>query len=462
MIPTFAIVGRPNVGKSTLFNVLTRSRAALVADQPGLTRDRQYGKGQMDGRDYWVVDTGGLDETTEPLTQLAIQQTLLAVTAADKVLFLVDGRSGLTALDENIAQHLRQFNKPLHLVINKTEGLNNDLVSADFHRLGISPMHLIAAAHQRGIQKLMTSVLADFPVVDTPPLDTTSTHIRVAIVGRPNVGKSTLVNRLLGYERVIVSEQAGTTRDSIDVPFERDGQHYTLIDTAGIRRRAKVTEVVEKFSVIKTLQTVDSAHVVLMLLDAREGATEQDANLLGDILESGRALVLAVNKWDGLDVSQREHVRYHLSRRLHFVDFAAIHFISARHGTEVGNLFPSITAAYAAAHCSVSTAQLNEMLQQAVADHAPPLVRGRRIKLRYIHQAGQNPPRFIVHGNQVDDMPVGYKRYLVNAFREKLGLVGTPVRFEFKQGDNPYEGRKNTLTLRQLKKRQRLLRHVKS
>ncbi|OQW94521.1 MAG: ribosome biogenesis GTPase Der [Beggiatoa sp. IS2] len=460
MIPTLAIVGRPNVGKSTLFNALTQTRAALVADQPGLTRDRQYGKGQINGRIYWVIDTGGFCETTELLAPLVVQQALLAIQAADKVLFLVDGREGLTPLDESIAQQLRRLSKPLHLVINKTEGLDNTLVSADFHRLGIASMHSIAAAHRRGIKTLIENVLADFPEAEAPP--ETQTGIKVAIVGRPNVGKSTLVNRLLGYERVIVSDQAGTTRDSIYVPFERDGQCYTLIDTAGIRRRAKVTEVIEKFSVIKTLQTIDSTHVVIMLLDAREGATEQDASLLGSILESGRALVMAVNKWDGLDASQREHIRYHLSRRLHFVDFAQTHFISALHGTEVGHLFPSIIAAYQSAHCPLNTAQLNDALQQAVADHPPPLIHGRRIKLRYVHQAGHNPPLFIVHGNQVNEIPTVYERYLINTFRKKFALVGTPIRFEFKQGENPYEGRKNTLTLHQLKKRQRLLRHVKS
>ncbi len=458
MLPTITIVGRPNVGKSTLFNTLTKTRDALVADQPGLTRDRKIGRGRIGGRDYWLIDTGGLSEEGEPILEHITQQALLAVQEADCVLFLVDGRADLTAADESIAQNLRQFNTPIHLVINKTEGLQKEIVSAEFHRLGFGEIHAISAAHRRGIDTLMEKVLSAFPQM---PPEISPDGIKVAIIGRPNVGKSTLVNRMLGYERVITYDEPGTTRDSIFIPFEREGQLYTLIDTAGVRRRSKVFETIEKFSVIKALQAIEAANVVIMLLDAREGMTDQDANLLGNIVDAGRALVIAVNKWDGLERSQREQVRYNLSRKLHFIDFAKIHYISALHGSGVGNLFGSIKAAWHAAHRQIKTPRLNQILQDAVMAHPPPLIRGRRVKLRYVHQGGHNPPLFVIHGNQVNSLPGGYKRYLINIFREAFDLEGTPIGLEFKQSENPYEGRKNTLTPRQRKKRQRLMQHVK-
>jgi len=460
MLPTITIVGRPNVGKSTLFNALTKTRDALVADQPGLTRDRKIGRGRVGGRDYWLIDTGGLSEEGDPILEHITQQALLAVQEADCVLFLVDGRADLSAADESLAQNLRQSNTPIHLVINKTEGLQKELVSAEFHRLGFGEIHAISAAHRRGIDTLMEKVLSAFPKMqpDNSPDDTS---IKVAIIGRPNVGKSTLVNRMLGYERVITYDQPGTTRDSIFIPFEREGQLYTLIDTAGVRRRTKVFETIEKFSVIKALQAIEAAHVVIMLLDAREGMTDQDANLLGNVLDAGRALVIAVNKWDGLEQSQREQVRYNLSRKLHFIDFAKIHYISALHGSGVGNLFGSVKAAWYAAHRQIKTPRLNQILQEAVMAHPPPLIRGRRVKLRYVHQGGHNPPLFVIHGNQVNSLRGAYKRYLINTFREAFALEGTPIGLEFKQSENPYEGRKNTLTPRQRKKRQRLMQHVK-
>ncbi len=461
LLPTIAIVGRPNVGKSTLFNALTKTREALVADQPGLTRDRKFGRGRVGERDYWLIDTGGLGEKSDAILERITQQALLAVQEADCVLFLVDGRADLTAADENLAQSLRQLNTPIHLVINKTENLPKELVSAEFHRLGFGEIHTIAAAHRQGIETLMTTVLAAFPESQTSPDDTPNTGIKVAIIGRPNVGKSTLVNRLLGYERVITFDQPGTTRDSIFIPFEREGQLYTLIDTAGVRRRAKVSETIEKFSVIKALQAIEAANVVIMLLDGREGMTDQDANLLGIVLDSGRALVIAVNKWDGLEPKHREQVRYHLDRKLHFIDFVKIHFISALHGSGVGNLFGSVKAVWNAAQCQINTARLNQVLQDAIAAHAPPLVRGRRVKLRYAHQGGHNPPLFVIHGNQVNALPASYQRYLINSFREAFALEGTPIRLEFKQGENPYQGRKNVLTPRQRQKRQRLIQHVK-
>jgi GTP-binding protein len=461
MLPTITIVGRPNVGKSTLFNALTQTRDALVADQPGLTRDRKIGRGRVGERDYWLVDTGGLGEEGDIILEHITQQAFLAVQEADCVLFIVDGRADLSAADENLAQTLRQFNTPIHLVINKTEGLQQELVSAEFHQLGFGEIHTISAAHRRGIETLMKKVLSAFPPQETQADESPDSGIKMAIIGRPNVGKSTLVNRMLGYERVITSNQPGTTRDSIFVPFEREGQLYTLIDTAGVRRRSKVYETIEKFSVIKALQAIEAAHVVIMLLDAREGMTDQDANLLGNVLDSGRALVIAVNKWDGLEQSQREQVRYNLSRKLHFIDFAKIHYISALHGSGVGNLFGSVKAAWYAAHRQINTARLNKILQDAVTAHPPPLVHGRRVKLRYVHQGGHNPPLFLIHGNQVNALPSAYKRYLINTFREAFALEGTPIRLEFKQGENPYEGRKNTLTPRQRKKRQRLMQHVK-
>ena len=462
MLSTIAIVGRPNVGKSTLFNALTKTRDALVADQPGLTRDRKFGKGRVGAQEHWLIDAGGLAEKDNAILEHITQQAEIAIQEADCILFLVDGRAGLSAADENIAQSLRQFNTPIHLVLNKTEGLQRDIVSTDFHRLGFENIHTISAAHRRGIESLMGKVLSTFPQEETEETEETpEAGIKVAILGRPNVGKSTLVNRMLGYERVITFDQPGTTRDSIFIPFERDGQLYTLIDTAGVRRRAKVCETIEKFSVIKALQAIDSANVVIMLLDAREGMTDQDANLLGHVLDAGRALVIAVNKWDGLDQTHKEQVRYNLTRKLHFIDFAKVHFISALHGSGVGNLFGSVQAANTAAHCRINTARLNQVLEHAISTHAPPLVRGRRVKLRYAHQGGHNPPIFVIHGNQVKSLPGAYKRYLINKFRETFALEGTPIYLELKQGENPYEGRKNLLTQRQVKQRQRLIRYVK-
>ncbi len=458
MLPTITIVGRPNVGKSTLFNALTKTRDALVADQPGLTRDRKLGLGRVGDSNYWVIDTGGLAEKDDAIVEHITQQALLAIQEANCVLFIVDGRAGLTAADENIAQSLRQFNTQIYLVINKTEGMQRELVSAEFYRLGLGEIYTISAAHRQGIDMLMEEVLSSFPPQEIVPPDA---GIKIAIIGRPNVGKSTLVNRMLGYERVISFDQPGTTRDSIFIPFERDGQSYTLIDTAGVRRRAKVSETIEKFSVIKALQAIEAANVVIILLDAREGMTDQDANLLGNVLDAGRALVIAVNKWDGLEQKRREQVRYHLTRKLHFIDFAKVHYISALHGSGVGHLFDSVKAACYAANRQINTARLNQVLQDAIATHAPPLIRGRRVKLRYVHQGGHNPPRFVIHGNQVNALPGAYKRYLINTFREVFTLEGTPIQLEFKQGENPYEGRKNILTPRQRKKRQRLMQHVK-
>lgn len=461
MNPVIALVGRPNVGKSTLFNWLTKTRDALVADYPGLTRDRQYGLGITDNWRYLVVDTGGLSGEREGIDRHMAEQTRQAVDEADVVLFLIDAREGLTPADQSIAQELRVTGKPIVLVLNKTDGIDADQAVAEFYALGLGTPHAVAAAHGRGVASLMRAVLADFPPNEVEEEEDSSSDIRIAFVGRPNVGKSTLVNRILGEERVVAFDQPGTTRDSIEIPFERDAQAYTLIDTAGVRRRARIKETIEKFSIIKALQAVESAHVVIMVLDAREGIAEQDAHLLGLILEAGRALVLAVNKWDGLSVDQRDQVKRELDLRLPFLDFAEKRFISALHGTGVGDLFKAVLRAHRSASMKVSTSRLTDLLELALQAHQPPLVRGRRIKLRYAHQGGQNPPVIVIHGNQTERLPGSYKRYLVNYFRDALRLVGTPIRLELKSTSNPYAGRRNTLTPRQERKRQRMMKHIK-
>ena len=460
MLPVVAIIGRPNVGKSTLFNILTKSRSALVADQPGLTRDRIYGQAEYQERNFIVVDTGGIGEVESNIEQLMADQAEQAMLEADLLLFVVDARAGLTAADAELGRKFRQLNKPIQLVVNKTDGTDTNIVCADFHKLGLGEPLAIAAAHNRGIKLLCDNVLSLLPAAVEVP-EHVEQGIKIAIVGRPNVGKSTLVNRMLGEERVVVCDMPGTTRDSIFIELERHGEHYVLIDTAGVRRRGKVTEIVEKFSVIKTLQAIEAANVVIMVFDAREGIVDHDLNLLGFVLDAGRALVLAINKWDGMQPDEKDQVKKTLDRKLGFVDFAPLRFISALHGTGVGDLFKSVQLAYQAATKKLSTTRLTELLQKAVAEHSPPLVHGRRIKLRYAHTGGHNPPIIIIHGNQVDAVPVSYQRYLVNFYREALNLKGTPIRVEFKGGENPFAGRKNKLTERQLNKRKRLIRHIK-
>jgi GTPase len=462
MEPVIVLVGRPNVGKSTLFNYLTRTRDALVADFPGLTRDRQYGRGKVGSRPYIVVDTGGLGDDPAGVAAGMQTQAMRALDEADVIVFLVDARAGVTAGDQELAVALRRRGKPLYLAVNKVDGLNRSLAAADFHQLGLGEPHMIAAAHGTHVAEFIEQVLSELPSpAETTPETEAEAGIKVAVVGRPNVGKSTLVNRLLGEERVLVFDMPGTTRDSIFIPFERDGERYTLIDTAGVRRRARVQETIEKFSVIKTLQAIEAANVVIMVVDAHEAVTDQDATLAGHVLESGRALVLAVNKWDGMTPSQKDAVRRQLDVKLGFLDFARTHFISALHGSGVGLLYEDIRKAYQAATKKLPTPLLNEILSDAVAAHEPPLAQGRRIKLRYAHQGGQNPPLIVIHGNQTEKVPATYRRYLVNVFRRELQLQGTPVRVEFKTGKNPYEGRTNTLTPRQIARRRRLMRFVK-
>jgi GTP-binding protein len=459
MLPVVALVGRPNVGKSTLFNALTGTRDALVADLPGLTRDRKFGYGRVGGH-YIVVDTGGLVEQPQGLEALMVAQSERAVAESDRVVFVVDMRDGLTPADRHIAQFLRRAGKPVLLAVNKTEGRDADVAAAEFHALGLGEPLAIAAAHRQGLEVLMEHVLEGIELQPDAPREAEE-GIRVAIVGRPNVGKSTLINRLVGAERVVAFDQPGTTRDTVHVPFDRDGHKYVLIDTAGVRRKARIDEGIEKFSVVKALQAIDEAHVVIGVLDAHETIADQDASLLGLVAERGRALILAVNKWDNIPMDQRDHIRNQLLLKVPFLDFAPQHFISARHGTGVGDLLGAVRRAYDAAMREMPTPELTRVLEAALVAHQPPLVRGRRIKLRYAHQGGKNPPIIVIHGNQVEHVPDAFRRYLVNTFREAFRLHGTPVRVEFRQDANPFAGRRNVLTERQVKKRRRLIKHSK-
>ncbi len=457
--PVLALVGRPNVGKSTLFNRLTRTRDALVADQPGLTRDRKYGEGKLGGSKYIVIDTGGLSDEPEDIDSAMAAQSWQAVEEATHVLFLVDARDGLLPGDEQIAKRLRQANRVVHLIVNKIDGLNEQVALTDFYQLGFGHVYAIAAEHGRGVTSMIQSLLPEQD--DLEQEENEALGIKVAIVGRPNVGKSTLANRILGEERVVTFDMPGTTRDSIYLPFERDEQAYTLIDTAGVRRRGRVKEAVEKFSVIKALQAIEDSNVVLMLLDGSEGVTDQDASLIGFINETGKALVIVINKWDGLSHDQRNKVNRELDLKLPFITYAKQHFISALHGSGVGDLFKSIQKAYRSAMADLATPRLTRLLTDLVTANPPPMVKGRRVKLRYAHQGGKNPPIIVIHGNQTKSLPESYQRYLINAFRKHLKLMGTPVRIEFKSSENPFKDKKNKLTPRQVAKRRRAMSHYK-
>ncbi|WP_233140588.1 ribosome biogenesis GTPase Der [Aggregatibacter actinomycetemcomitans] len=503
--PVVALVGRPNVGKSTLFNRLTRTRDALVTDFPGLTRDRKYGHAHLAGHDFIVIDTGGIDGTEEGVEEKMAEQSLLAIEEADIVLFLVDARAGLTSADIGIANYLRQRqNKTTVVVANKVDGIDADSHCAEFYQLGLGDVAQIAASQGRGVVSLMEQVLSPLaeqmteesavenPDVSSNDADTAEfdewdedfdfsneedtalldeelaqeqtpdkKNIKIAIVGRPNVGKSTLTNRILGEDRVVVYDLPGTTRDSIYIPMERDNQDYTLIDTAGVRKRGKVHLAVEKFSVIKTLQAIQDANVVVLVIDARENISDQDLSLLGFILNAGRSLVIVVNKWDGLDTEVKNRVKSELDRRLDFIDFARVHFISALHGSGVGNLFDSIKEAYECATQKMTTSMLTRILQIATEEHQPPMISGRRVKLKYAHPGGYNPPIIVIHGNQVDKLPDSYKRYLSNHFRRSLKIIGSPIRLQFQEGNNPFAGRRNKLTPNQLRKRKRLMKFIK-
>jgi GTP-binding protein len=478
MLPVVALVGRPNVGKSTLFNRLTNTRDALVADYPGLTRDRKYGQAKFDRRQFIVVDTGGITGDEEGIDAEMAQQSLLAIEEADVVMFLVDARAGLLPADQGIADHLRRINKKVFVVANKVDGIDGDSESAEFYSLGLGDIKQIAAAHGRGVAQLLQDALAplepefpDMEIVDEEPQEDEDAEsqrqrlqelpIKLAIVGKPNVGKSTLTNRILGEERVVVYDMPGTTRDSVYIPMERDEREYILIDTAGVRKRKKISEAVEKFSIVKTLQAIEEANVVLLVIDAREGITDQDLSLLGFVLNSGRSLVVAVNKWDGLSNDIKDEIKREMDRRLGFIDFARIHFISALHGSGVGNLFESVQEAYMSATKRINTALLTQIMEMAQDDHQPPLVRGRRVKMKYAHAGGYNPPVIVIHGNQVDDLPSSYKRFLMNYFRKALEIMGTPIKIEFREGNNPFEGKKNNLTLAQQRKRRRMMSYYK-
>jgi GTP-binding protein len=467
MLPVVALVGRPNVGKSTLFNRLTRSRDALVADYPGLTRDRQYGQAKVEEHPFIVIDTGGINGDEKGIDVLMAEQSLMAIAEADAVLFMVDARAGLTSADIGIADYLRKQNKKIFLVANKVDGIDADSAVAEFYELSLGDtVHKIAAAHGRGVTQLLTLALTphiealgeargdndefdgdqefagktDEEKIAEAPHE--NDKIKLAIIGKPNVGKSTLTNRILGEDRVVVFDAPGTTRDSVYIPMEHNGREYTLIDTAGIRRRKNVTDIVEKYSVIKTLRAIEDANVCLLIIDAREGISDQDLSLLGFILESGRSLVLAVNKWDGLEEHAKDRIKTELDRRLGFIDFARIHFISALHGTGVGHLYESVEEAFISATKRINTSMVTKILDMAVFDHQPPMSQGRRIKLKYAHAGGYNPPIIVIHGNLAKKLPVSYKRYLMNYYRKSLKIMGTPIRIEFRETSNPFAGKK--------------------
>ncbi|MFT6310941.1 MAG: GTP-binding protein [Porticoccus sp.] len=463
MKPVIALVGRPNVGKSTLFNRLTNTRDALVANFAGLTRDRKYGEAHVEDNSFIVIDTGGITGEEEGLDFEMAKQSLAAIDEADIVFFLVDAKAGVTAADSLIAEHLRRQEKPVYVLVNKTDGINPDVAMLEFYELGLAELRPVAASQGRGIKQLMAEIVEHFGVDEAEQDEDESRGIKIGIIGRPNVGKSTLVNRLLGEERVIVFDHPGTTRDSIYIDYERHDKPYTLIDTAGVRRRKNVSETVEKFSIIKTLKAIDDSNVVILVIDAQEGIVDQDLHILSYAIDSGRALVIALNKWDGMDNEKKDWIRNELERRLRFLDFAKIHFISALHGTGVGNLYESVEAAYEGATKKLSTPMLTRILQDAVADHQPPMVHGRRIKLRYAHAGGSNPPIIVIHGNQVEALPDSYKKFLEKTFRKVLDMSGTPIRIELRSSENPFQSKRNTLTPRQqTTKRKRLIKDAQT
>lgn len=464
MLPLVALVGRPNVGKSTLFNALTRTRDALVHDQPGVTRDRNYGVCRLDeAHPFLLVDTGGIAGEEAGLAGATARQARAAAAEADLILFVVDGREGASGLDDEILAWLRRLDRPVLLLINKADAVDAHVARAEFARYGFPEMLAVSAAHRQGLEDLVEEILARLPEQGSrEALDDDPARIRIAFVGRPNVGKSTLVNRLLGEERMIASDVPGTTRDAIAADLERDGRRYRLIDTAGLRRRSRVEEAVEKFSVVKTLQAIEQCQVAVLMLDASEGVTDQDASVLGAVLDAGRALVVVVNKWDGLSGYQREQADNLLQLKLGFVsDWAEVVHLSALHGSGLRELFAAIHRAHASATRSFSTSEVNQALEIACQANPPPSVRGHVAKLRFAHPGGSNPPTFVVHGTRLRELPEAYRRYLENFFRKRFKLVGTPVRFTFREGSNPYEGKKNVLSERQVRRKRRLMRHVK-
>ena len=463
MLPTVALVGRPNVGKSTLYNALTRTRDALVHDQPGVTRDRHYGVCRLDeDRPFVLVDTGGIAGQEEGLAGATARQARAAAEESDLVLFVVDGREGPSSLDDEILSWLRKSGRPVLLVVNKVDGIDARQAESEFTRYGFQDVIQTAASHRAGVDELLEEVYKRLPTAGQgEQLDTDPERVRIAFIGRPNVGKSTLVNRILGEERMIASDVPGTTRDSISVDLERDGRKYRLIDTAGLRRKSRVDEVVEKFSAIKTLQAIEQCQVAVLMLDATEGVTDQDATVLSAILDAGRALVVAINKWDGLSDYQRQQAEDMLSRKLAFVDWAEAVRISALHGSGLRELFRAIHRAHSSATREFSTSDVTRAIETAYEANPPPVVRGHVAKMRFAHPGGSNPPTFIVHGTRLRTLSDTYKRYLENFFRKRFKLVGTPVRFIFREGENPYKDNKNPLSDRQVAKKRRLIRHVK-
>jgi GTP-binding protein len=439
-VPVIAIVGRPNVGKSTLFNRLTQSRSALVADEPGVTRDRQYSEIHIEGRRFLLIDTGGfMEESEDPLAPLLVAQVLQAIKEADYLLFVVDGRVGLQSDDYAIANQLRRSNKPVTVIVNKIENETGEIAASEFYQLGWPTVQAISAQHGRGIKALgatLSQYFSEQPEPDTLPAETPG--IKIAVMGRPNVGKSTLVNRLLGEDRVIVYDSPGTTRDSIYIPFQRKGKDYILIDTAGIRRRARVQDFVEKISIVKSIQAAHQADVVIFLIDAKSNVNEQDMRLLQLILEVGTPLILAINKWDIANKEEREFLNQTIDRRLEFVDFAPRYFISAARGTGIQSLYKAVHMLYEAVHQDISTGQLTRVLEKAVADHEPPLVKGRRIRLRYAHLTNRHPLTILVHGKQTKSLPDSYVRYLSHCFRKAFCLSGIPIHIKLKTDLNPY------------------------
>ena len=463
MKPVIAIVGRPNVGKSTFFNRLTSSRDALVADRPGVTRDRQYGVCRYQDRALLIIDTGGIgeeDHDSKEVAELMTEQSMNAASEASVLVWIVDGRAGLTNIDDTLVEEFRRLNKPILLAVNKIEGHEPNFAVSEFHSLGIDNVFPISAKRGDGVNALLDAVTELIPESSTLEEDEPQ-GLTISVLGRPNVGKSTLVNRMIGEERVLTFDHPGTTRDSIRVPFERHGKDYVMIDTAGVRRKSKVHDEVEKFSVVKSFDAIEAAKIIILVVDASEGVTEQDSTLLGMIEDSGKSVIIAVNKWDGMEASNKERVKAQLSRKFSFVDYAQYHYISALHGTGVGNIFKSINKIEKSLDLDVSTSDMTDILEHAVAKHPPQMVQGRRIKLRYAHLGGTDPIRVIIHGNQTDKVPDAYKRYLAGVYRKRLKLVGTAVLIEFKHGSNPFKGKKNELTQRQINKRKRLMKFVK-
>ena len=462
MKPIVAIVGRPNVGKSTFFNNLTSSRDALVVDRPGITRDRQYGVAHHNSNSFLIIDTGGIGEInheSKDIADLMAEQSMFAANESSVLVWIVDGRIGLTNVDEILAMNLRKLNKPIFLAINKLEGNLSSIELNDFYSLGLDSIWPISAKRGDGISQLLDALVGQLSCTSENKLEEES--LIISILGKPNVGKSTLINKIIGEKRVLTFDQPGTTRDSIKVRTKKNGKNYTFIDTAGVRRKSRVNDTVEKFSILKSFETIESAKIVILVIDAIEGVTEQDSTLLGMIQDSGKSIIVAINKCDGLEKIEKDRIKSQLSRKFSFIDYVEYHYISALNGTGINSLFKKIDAIVNSLDINFSTSRLTEILQKIISKHPPKIINGRRIKLRYMHLGDTNPIRFIIHGNQTKNVPDSYKRYLSKAITKELKLVGTPVLIEFKQSENPYKGKRNILTKRQINRRARLIKYSK-